>query len=109
MLHLGHEEEAKRCWEDALKEDSAHLEANFNLGYCRWQKAEIDPYKDYYVGMLEGIKGNHGHNPDYWHYRSIIESEMGLDVRARKSADRATELGYKWDKLLPSSTVRVFA
>ncbi len=78
-LDLGRANDARRCWEEALKEDPQHLETSFNLGYLRWQKGEIPD--DIYVNQMEGLKNNKGMDTDYWRYLAWIHFERG-DIEA---------------------------
>ena len=78
-LDFGKEDEATKCWEEALKEDPQHLEATFNLGYLRRQKGEIGD--DVYVKQMRALEGSKGTNPDYWQCLGWIHYERG-DVEA---------------------------
>ncbi|MBI3795920.1 MAG: protein kinase, partial [Deltaproteobacteria bacterium] len=74
-LELGREEDAVKCWQEALKEDPAHLEANFNYGYWRRRKGEIAD--DTYVATMQALEKNEGANPDYWRCLAWIHLQRG--------------------------------
>jgi WD40 repeat protein len=75
LLDLGQEEEAVRCWQEALEADPAHLEANFNYGYYRWHKADISSSE--FIQMLFNIQSHHSSRYEYWNYLSWIYVEQG--------------------------------
>ncbi len=41
-LELGKKDEARRCFEEAVKADNTHPQAVFNLALIQWRAAEID-------------------------------------------------------------------
>jgi serine/threonine protein kinase len=75
LLDLGQEEEAVRCWQEALQADPAHLEANFNYGYYRWHKAELPGSE--FLKQLQGLESTHGNNPEYWRLLGWVYLEQG--------------------------------
>jgi len=75
LLDLGQEEEAVRCWQEALQADPAHLEANFNYGYYRWQRAEV--LGSEFLKQLQGLEATHGSNPEYWRLLAWVYLEQG--------------------------------
>jgi WD40 repeat protein/serine/threonine protein kinase len=75
LLDLGLEEEAVRCWQEALQADPAHLEANFNYGYYRWQRAEV--LGSEFLKQLQGLEATHGSNPEYWRLLAWVYLEQG--------------------------------
>jgi len=95
-LDLGREDRAIECWQEALKEDPQHLEATFNLGYFRWQRAEITD--DVYVTQMQELKNSKGSDPDYWRCLAWIHFERG-DVEAvdkiQKSEYRVEDETFK--------------
>ncbi|MGD0885241.1 MAG: protein kinase [Thermodesulfovibrionales bacterium] len=109
MLDLGREAETERHWEEALRNDPAHLETMFNQGYYLWQKGKLDPYA--YFMKLKGLEGSQRDNPDYWHYLTLVCMDIGLEVCARVAAEKAVELGHELEMDIVrshSSVVRVF-
>ena len=74
-LDLGREEEAVRCWQEALREDPQHLEATFNYGYFRWQRGEI--LSDVYVTQMKELEESKGTESDYWRLLAWIHLERG--------------------------------
>jgi len=78
-LSLGREEEAVRCWQEALKEDPGHFEATFNYGYWRWRNGQIPD--NVYVMQMQALEGRKGADPDYWRCLAWIHFERG-DVEA---------------------------
>ncbi len=79
LLDLNREADALRHWQEALRSDPAHLEANFNYGYYRWQKAEITAGR--YLEEFSALKDQHSSVSDYWSYLGWIYLEQG-DIRA---------------------------
>jgi tetratricopeptide (TPR) repeat protein len=75
LLDLGLEEEAVRCWQEALQADPAHLEANFNDGYYRWHKAELPGSE--FLKQLKRLESTHGSNPEYWRLLGWVYLEQG--------------------------------
>jgi WD40 repeat protein/serine/threonine protein kinase len=75
LLDLGQEEEAVRCWQEALQADPAHLEANFNYGYYRWQKAEL--LGSEFLKQLQRLESTHGSDPEYWRLLGWVYLEQG--------------------------------
>jgi WD40 repeat protein/serine/threonine protein kinase len=75
LLDLGLEEEAVRCWQEALQADPAHLEANFNYGYYRWQKAEL--LGSEFLKQLQRLESTHGSDPEYWRLLGWVYLEQG--------------------------------
>ena len=75
LLDLGQEEEAVRCWQEALQADPAHLEANFNYGYYRWHKAEL--LSKEFLAQLQRLEPNHKDNPEYWRLLGWVYLEQG--------------------------------
>jgi WD40 repeat protein/serine/threonine protein kinase len=75
LLDLGQEEEAVRCWREALQADPAHLEANFNYGYYRWHKAEL--LSKEFLAQLQHLEPNHKDNPEYWRLLAWVYLEQG--------------------------------
>ena len=95
---LGKEEDAIKCWEEALKADPQHLEANFNLGYMRWEKAKI-PGNDLLIQM-KNFEARHGGNPDYWTLLAWIHYEMGELHKIEKIQDKHGIQDKKLSKLV---------
>jgi WD40 repeat protein/serine/threonine protein kinase len=56
LLDLGLEEEAVRCWQEALRLDPKHLDSTYNMGLLRWRKGEISDIQ--YVKELKGAISN---------------------------------------------------
>jgi len=75
LLDLGLEEEAVRCWQEALQADPAHLEANFNYRYYRWHKAEL--LSKEFLAQLQHLEPNHKDNPEYWRLLGWVYLEQG--------------------------------
>jgi len=75
LLDLGQEEEAVRCWQEALEADPAHLEANFNYGYYRWHKAELPGSE--FLKQLQRLESTHGSDPEYWRLLGWVCLEQG--------------------------------
>jgi WD40 repeat protein len=75
LLDLGQEEEAVRCWQEALQADPAHLEANFNYGYYRWQKAEL--LSSEFLKQLQQLESTHASDPQYWRLLGWVYLEQG--------------------------------
>jgi serine/threonine protein kinase len=75
LLDLGLEEEAVRCWQEALQADPAHLEANFNYGYYRWQRAEV--LGSEFLKQLQRLEATHGSDPEYWRLLAWVYLEQG--------------------------------
>jgi WD40 repeat protein/serine/threonine protein kinase len=75
LLDLGQEEEAVRCWQEALQADPAHLEANFNYGYYRWHKAELPGSE--FLKQLQRLESTHASDPEYWRLLGWLYLEQG--------------------------------
>jgi serine/threonine protein kinase len=75
LLDLGLEEEAVRCWQEALQADPAHLEANFNYGYYRWQRAEV--LGSEFLKQLQRLEATHGSDLEYWRLLAWVYLEQG--------------------------------
>ena len=91
-LELGKEEEAARCWEQALKADPQHLEATFNYGYYRWQKGA--PYHEVLMAPMSNLKGIHEGKPEFWRLLAWLYYEQGeIDAleELQNSAHRVTD------------------
>jgi WD40 repeat protein len=86
LLDLGLEEEAVRCWQEALQADPAHLEANFNYGYYRWHKAELPGSE--FLKQLQRLESTHGSDPEYWRLLGWVYLEQG------KPDERLLLVGY---------------
>jgi len=95
---LGKEEDAIKCWEEALKADPQHLEANFNLGYMRWEKAKISG-NDLLIQM-KNFEARHEGNPDYWTLLAWIHYEMGELHKIEKIQDKHGIQDKKLSKLV---------
>jgi WD40 repeat protein/serine/threonine protein kinase len=93
-LELGRVEEAKTLWQDTLREDPAHLEANFNSGYVRWRKAEIAG--DDFVTQMRELQNSKWRDPNYWRCMAWIHLERG-DVEAVEKI-RQVESGFGDEK-----------
>ena len=78
LLDLGQEEEAVRCWQEALQADPAHLEANFNYGYYRWHKAELPGSR--FLEEFKVLEARHQSRQEYWDMLGWIYLEQG-DVK----------------------------
>ena len=92
-LELGKEEEAARCWEQALKADPQHLEAMFNYGYYRWQKGA--PYNEVLMWPMSNFKGIHEGKPEFW-WRLLAwlyyeQGEIDALEELQNSAHRVTD------------------
>jgi WD40 repeat protein/serine/threonine protein kinase len=74
-VELGKEDEAQALWEEALKVDPHHLEATFNLGYLRWQRAQIPD--DVYVTHMRELENSCGAEANYWRCLAWIHLERG--------------------------------
>jgi serine/threonine protein kinase len=74
-MELGKEEEAEKCWQEALATDPQHLESTFNYGYYRWYQGK--PYRDVLEVPMANLKSSHDHNPDYWRLRAWLHYERG--------------------------------
>ncbi|MCI0490702.1 MAG: protein kinase [Blastocatellia bacterium] len=95
-LELGCEEHAIKSWEKALKEDPAHLESTFNLGYLIWHKGWAT--EDAYVKQMLAIKSSNRNEPDYWRCLAWIQLEREdlLAVEAiQQSEHRVVDEGFK--------------
>ncbi|MCS7286954.1 MAG: serine/threonine protein kinase [Anaerolineae bacterium] len=74
-LDLGKEEEAVQCWQEALEADLAHLEANFNYGYYRWQRTEL--LGSELLRQIQHLESAHGGNAEYWRLVGWVYLEQG--------------------------------
>jgi WD40 repeat protein/serine/threonine protein kinase len=75
LLDLGQEEEAVRCWQEALQADPAHLEANFNYGYYRWQRAEL--LGGFFLKQMQMLQSSHATDEEYWRLLAWTHFEHG--------------------------------
>ncbi|MGB9873013.1 MAG: hypothetical protein ACPLYD_15320, partial [Anaerolineae bacterium] len=67
--------EAVRYWQEALQADPAHLEANFNYGYYRWEKAEIPGSR--FLEEFLALGERHQSRSEYWDMLGWIYLEQG--------------------------------
>jgi WD40 repeat protein len=74
-LDLGKEAEARKQLEEALNADPQHLDATFNLGYLRWNHAEI--LSNEFIRFMRELENSKGTDPDYWRYLAWIYLEQG--------------------------------
>ena len=72
---LGREEDARLCWEEALKADPQHLAATFNLGYMQWHKAELGAGD--FLARLRNLESAQGTEKDYWRCLAWTLYEQG--------------------------------
>ena len=79
---LGQEEDARRCWEEALKEDSQHLAGTFNLGYMKWHKAELGAGE--FLSRLRNLESAQEVDPDYWLCLAWVYYEQGYVDEIKK-------------------------
>jgi WD40 repeat protein/serine/threonine protein kinase len=77
--YLGREEEARRCWEEAIKVDPQHMEANFNLGYMKWNRGEIT--SSGILQQMRTLETAQEDNQDYWRCLGWLHLEQG-DIEA---------------------------
>ena len=89
LLDLGLEEEAVRCWQEALEADPAHLEANFNYGYYRWQKAEL--LSSEFLKQLQQLESTHASDPQYWRLLGWVYLEQGNKEALRLVEPKITD------------------
>jgi WD40 repeat protein len=73
---LGKEEEARKCWEEAIKEDLQHLEATANLGWIRWDKREIEFHS--YLNTLKNLESENKGKSEYWLYIAWVYLRCGM-------------------------------
>ncbi len=95
-LDLGREDDARKCWQQALNEDPQHLEATYNYGYLRWQRAEITD--DKYVTQMKDLHNSRRTDSDYWRLLVWIHLERGdLDAveRIQQSEYRIEDEGLR--------------
>ncbi|MBI1921866.1 MAG: protein kinase [Geobacter sp.] len=94
-LELGKEEEAARCWEQALNEDPQHLEATFNYGYYQWQNGA--PYHKVLRLPMSNLTGIHGGKPEYWLLLAWLyygQGEIDAIEEIQNSAHKVTDPGF---------------
>lgn len=91
LLDLGQEEEAVRCWQEALQADPAHLEANFNYGYYRWQRAEIPGSR--FLEEFLALETRHQSRQEYWDMLGWIYLEQGNVDELEKLKEKVSDLG----------------
>ena len=72
---LRREEDARLCWEEALKADPQHLAATFNLGYMQWHKAELGAGD--FLARLRNLESAQGTEKDYWRCLAWTLYEQG--------------------------------
>ena len=82
-LDLGKPMEAKRCWNEAIRQNSAHTESLYNLALFRWRRSEIDDTEA--INYLNTCK----QNSEYERLISKLELERGNPEGIRKSADES--------------------
>ncbi len=90
LLDLGREEEAIRCWSEALQTDSSHPEANLSLACSEWHQAKITDAE-----MLTGLSGIQGANLDsepYWYGLACLHAERGDVASAHECYEHAKRL-----------------
>lgn len=90
LIHLRQPEEAIDCWENALREDQWHLEANFNLLYARWQRGEMHDVQ--VIQRLQQMESRYASSPDYWQALISIHEERGdaeavAEIRAKQGVE----------------------
>ena len=73
--NLGREEDARRCWEEALKEDPQHVAGTFNLGYMLWYKAELGAGD--FLDRMRNLESANRIDPDYWLCLAWVYYEQG--------------------------------
>jgi WD40 repeat protein len=73
--YLGREAEARKFWEEALREDPLHLGANLNLGCAKWSKGEITSGD--ILMKMQILEISQKDNPDYWRCMGWIYLEQG--------------------------------
>jgi len=86
FLDLANEEEAIRCWQEAILTDPAHLETSVNLGYWQWQRAMVDDAQ--YVKRLTDLERTHGGRSEYWHAMAAVCADRGDEAGALAAAER---------------------
>lgn len=74
-LDLGREEEAMQCWEDALKIDPTHLQANMNMAYRQWNNGQIGAGD--IIDLVNVLGQKKSSKPDYWVCKAWIAYEQG--------------------------------
>jgi WD40 repeat protein len=89
LLDLGLEEEAVRCWQEALEADPAHLEANFNYGYYRWHKAELPGSR--FLEEFKALEARHQSRQEYWDMLGWICLEQGNVLRFEEISQRIND------------------
>ena len=72
---LAREDDARLCWEEALKADPQHLAATFNLGYMQWHKAEMGAGE--FLARLKNLESAQGTEKDYWRCLAWTLYEQG--------------------------------
>lgn len=92
FMDLGMEEDAVRCWQEALKLNSHHLEATFNIGYWEWKHVKITD--DQYLYRIHKLESSHDNYPIYWHSLGLIHIERGDLEEADVALKRAMALGF---------------
>ena len=74
-LDLGREDEALKCWEEALRIDPVHFESAYNHGYLKWNRVEMTQGE--VLRRLEGGMDAGGDNPEHWTAFAWLYLEMG--------------------------------
>ncbi len=98
LLDLGREEKSVKCWQEALQVDAAHLEANFNYGYYRWQRAEIPGSR--FLEEFKTLEEKYQSRPEFWSMLGWIYLEQGKFECVEEIKDRIKDktfldiLGY---------------
>jgi len=74
-IELGREEDAFRCWQQAVVVDPHHLESTFNHGYLEWLRDS--PYHKAVEAPMSSLRGTHQESPDYWRLLAWLFYERG--------------------------------
>ncbi|MEQ9624299.1 protein kinase domain-containing protein [Coleofasciculus chthonoplastes] len=86
LLDLGREEEALKCWQQALEIQPQHLEATYNQGLVLWRKGKI--YDDVLVRDMEQVQLSYKESWIPAYLLSLIHLERDDCEAATKTLER---------------------
>jgi WD40 repeat protein/serine/threonine protein kinase len=91
LLDLGQEEEAVRCWQEALQAEPHDLESNLNLIHYKWVNGFVDVEKA--LKRLDMLVSYHREDANFWYCKFLLELELvgtlGFSERTMESASEA--------------------
>lgn len=91
LLDLGRESDAIKSWEDALRSNPSHLEANYNLGYWEWIHGKREDLG--FLQIIEELDTLYSDQPSYWLALAKLNLERGDLERADLYQQKASKLG----------------